>query len=68
MPVSIIGDQWVFGRGGGAAGGAANWSIYPDTGWVGVVLSNYDEIPLREICLQEVKAITGVTLDPPGGG
>lgn len=68
MPVSIVGDQWVIGRGGATGGGAVNWSIYPDTGWVGVVLSNYDDIPLLEICLQEVKAITGVTPDPPGGG
>ncbi|MGX7826400.1 serine hydrolase domain-containing protein [Actinokineospora sp. 24-640] len=68
MPISIIGDQWVIGRGGGAGGIGASWSIYPNTGWVGVILSNYDDIPLLEIGLQEVKAITGVTLDPPGGG
>ncbi|QFZ19095.1 serine hydrolase domain-containing protein [Saccharothrix syringae] len=68
MPVSIVGGQWVIGRGGGTGGGSANWSVYPDTGWVGVVLSNYDDIPLLEICVQEVQAVTGVTLDPPGGG
>jgi CubicO group peptidase (beta-lactamase class C family) len=68
MPVSIVGDQWMIGRGGGAGGIGANWTIYPDTGWVGVILSNYDDFPLLEIGLQEVKAITGVTLDPPGGG
>ncbi|TDD39600.1 serine hydrolase domain-containing protein [Saccharopolyspora elongata] len=68
MPVSIIGDQWVIGRGGGTGGSSANWTIYPDTGWVGVVLSNYDEVPIQDICLQEIKAITGVTIDPPGGG
>ena len=68
MPVSIVGDQWMIGRGGVTGGGAANWTVYPDTGWVGVILSNYDEIPLLDICLQEIKAVTGVTLDPPGGG
>jgi CubicO group peptidase (beta-lactamase class C family) len=68
MPVSIINGQWVIGRGGGAGGIGANWDIYPDTGWVGVVLSNYDEIPLFEICLEELEAITGQPVDPPGGG
>ncbi len=68
MPVSIINGQWVIGRGGGAGGIGANWDIYPDTGWVGVVLSNYDEIPLFEICLKELEAVTGQPVDPPGGG
>ncbi|MBY8847516.1 beta-lactamase family protein [Saccharothrix sp. MB29] len=68
MPISIVGDQWVIGRGGVAGGSAANWSIYPDTGWVGVVLCNTDDVPFPEICIQETKAVTGVTLDPPGGG
>jgi CubicO group peptidase (beta-lactamase class C family) len=68
MPVSIINGQWVIGRGGGAGGIGANWDIYPDTGWVGVVLSNYDEIPLVEICLKELEAVTGQPVDPPGGG
>jgi CubicO group peptidase (beta-lactamase class C family) len=68
MPVSIINGQWVIGRGGGAGGIGANWTIYPDTGWVGVVLSNYDDIPLLDICLQEAAAVTGGPVDPPGGG
>lgn len=68
MPVAIIGGQWVIGRGGGAGGIAANWDIYPDTGWVGVVLSNYDDIPLLEILHQQMQAITGQPIDPPGGG
>lgn len=68
MPVSIVGGQWLIGRGGGTGGGGANWTIYPDTGWVGVVLSNYDDIPLLEICLREVEAVTGEKVDPPGGG
>jgi CubicO group peptidase (beta-lactamase class C family) len=68
MPVAIIGGQWVIGRGGGGGGIGANWDIYPDTGWVGVVLSNYDEIPLLEILQQQTQAITGQPIDPPGGG
>lgn len=68
MPVSIINGQWVIGRGGGGGGVGANWSIYPDTGWVGVVLSNQDGVPLLDICLREAEAITGAPVNPPGGG
>jgi CubicO group peptidase (beta-lactamase class C family) len=68
MPVSITNGQWVIGRGGAAGGIGANWDIYPDTGWVGVVLSNSDNTPLLEICLEELAAVTGQPVDPPGGG
>ncbi len=70
MPVHIInGRQWVFGRGGGGGGISVNWNIYPDTGWVGVVLSNYDDLlEFGEILAQEQQAITGQPVDPPGGG
>ncbi|MBT2411653.1 beta-lactamase family protein [Streptomyces sp. ISL-12] len=59
MPVKIINGQWVIGRGGATGGSAANWNIYPDTGWVGVVLSNYDDVPLQEILDRETQAVTG---------
>ncbi|WP_431893513.1 serine hydrolase domain-containing protein [Micromonospora haikouensis] len=68
MPVSIVNGQWVIGRGGGGGGVGANWSIYPDTGWVGVVLSNHDGVPLLDICLREAEAVTGGPVAPPGGG
>ena len=68
MPVHIINGQWVVGRGGGGGGIGANWNIYPDTGWVGVVLSNYDDIPLQEILTRETEAVTGAPVDPGGGG
>ncbi|GAA2907640.1 serine hydrolase [Actinoplanes cyaneus] len=68
MPVNIVNGQWVFGRGGGGGGIGADWSIYPDTGWVGVVLSNCDGVPLLDILLREAAAITGAPVDPPGGG
>jgi CubicO group peptidase (beta-lactamase class C family) len=68
MPISIVNGQWVIGRGGGAGGVGANWSIYPDTGWVGVVLSNSDGVPLLDICLREAEAVTGAPVNPPGGG
>ena len=68
MPVSIINGQWVFGRGGGGGGVGANWSVYPDSGWVGVILSNDDGVPLLDICLREAEAVTGAPVNPPGGG
>jgi hypothetical protein len=57
--------QWELSRGGVHPGSVTYWSIYPDTGWVGVVLSNYDDIPLLEILEQQTQAITGAS---PGGG
>jgi CubicO group peptidase (beta-lactamase class C family) len=68
MPVGIINGQWVIGRGGATGGSVANWTIYPDTGWVGVVLSNYDNVPIQEICQREMEAVTGGPVGPPGGG
>jgi CubicO group peptidase (beta-lactamase class C family) len=59
MPVAITNGQWVVGRAGANPGIAASWNIYPDTDWVGVVLSNYDDLPLQEITQQEVQAVTG---------
>ncbi|HEY0697975.1 MAG TPA: serine hydrolase domain-containing protein [Micromonospora sp.] len=68
-PLHLVdGRQWVFGRGGGGGGIGANWNVYPDTGWVGVVLSNYDDIPRQEILRRETQAVTGQPVDPPGGG
>ncbi|CAL9492421.1 hypothetical protein SUDANB145_03249 [Streptomyces sp. enrichment culture] len=59
MPVKIINGQWVVGRGGATGGSAANWNVYPDTGWVGVVLSNCDDVPMRDILDRETQAVTG---------
>jgi CubicO group peptidase (beta-lactamase class C family) len=68
MPVAIINGQWVIGRGGASGGVGANWNIYPDTGWLGVVLCNDDYTPLYEVILKEVEVITGAPVDPGGGG
>lgn len=59
MPVKLIGGQWVTGRGGANPGSAVNWHVYPDSGWVGVVLSNYDGVPMQEILEQEGLAVMG---------
>ena len=65
IPVSIVNGQWIHQRAGGNPGVSANWDIYPYTGWVGVILSNRDGVPLREMIGQEMHAITGA---PVGGG
>jgi CubicO group peptidase (beta-lactamase class C family) len=59
MAVSIVNGQWLFGRAGVNPGSAANWNLYPHTGWVGVVLSNSDDSPLQDILQREVQAVTG---------
>jgi hypothetical protein len=69
MPISISNGQWVIGRGGAGPGIGANWSIYPDTGWVGVVLSNDDNLPIQDLLVRQEAAITGAPVNlPPGGG
>jgi hypothetical protein len=56
----------MFGRAGANPGVGASWSIYPYTGWVGVILSNSDGAPLQEMSQQEMQAVTGGS--PNGGG
>jgi CubicO group peptidase (beta-lactamase class C family) len=68
MPVHIIGGQWVFGRAGAGPGIGANWNVYPYTGWVGVILSNYDNLPLAEMSQREIQAVTGQPVAGSGGG
>jgi CubicO group peptidase (beta-lactamase class C family) len=68
MPVHIVKGQWVYGRGGSNPGIGANWNIYPDTGWVGVILANIDGVPLAEMSQQEIQAVTGQPASGGGGG
>ncbi|RSN71823.1 serine hydrolase domain-containing protein [Actinomadura sp. WAC 06369] len=65
IPVSIVSGQWLYQRAGGNAGVSANWDIYPDTGWVGVILGNCDGVPMQEMIGRETQAVTGAA---PGGG
>jgi CubicO group peptidase (beta-lactamase class C family) len=65
IPVSIVNGQWRYERAGGNPGVAANWTIYPNTGWVGVILGNIDDVPLQDMIGQETQAVTGGT---PAGG
>ncbi|MBT0769078.1 beta-lactamase family protein [Kineosporia sp. J2-2] len=67
VPVHIVGGQWEFSRAGANPGVGASWSIYPDTGWVGVVLGNTDGLPLQEMSLRMTEAVTGVLPDASGG-
>ncbi len=55
----IVNGQWVLGRAGVNPGSSASWSIFPYTDWVGVILSNYDDVPLSEILQRQVEAVTG---------
>jgi CubicO group peptidase (beta-lactamase class C family) len=60
----INGNQWVSGRGGGSdgvsGGVSANWNIYRDAGWVGLILSNYDDTQeFGEMLNRDQRAITG---------
>ncbi|GAA4484151.1 serine hydrolase domain-containing protein [Actinoallomurus oryzae] len=57
--VRIVNGQWQWSRGGANPGVGANWNIYPYTGWVGVILSNIDGVPLQEMIGQETQAVTG---------
>jgi CubicO group peptidase (beta-lactamase class C family) len=42
-PVSmLVNNQWVTGHSGGNAGTSTDVQMYPDSGWVSVILSNYD--------------------------
>jgi CubicO group peptidase (beta-lactamase class C family) len=59
LPVSLVNGQWVNGRAGVNPGSVASWNIYPYTGWVGVILSNYDDVPFQEIIEREIQAVTG---------
>ncbi|MDI6102380.1 serine hydrolase domain-containing protein [Actinoplanes sp. NEAU-A12] len=67
LAIDIVNGQWVFQRAGGNPGVGANWSIYPDTGWVGVILANRDAdgVSLRDLIGRETQAVTGAS---PGGG
>ncbi|MFD7710155.1 serine hydrolase domain-containing protein [Streptomyces sp. NPDC059786] len=68
LPVSIVNGQWKYQRAGGNPGVAANWNIYPYTGWVGVILGNIDGVPLQDMIGRETQAITGATSGGGSGG
>ncbi|UQU63458.1 beta-lactamase family protein [Couchioplanes caeruleus] len=68
VAIDIVGGQWAFQRAGGNPGVGANWSIYPDTGWVGVILGNCDGAPLEEMIARETAAVTGVVPEGGAGG
>lgn len=57
---SIYNNQRIITHGGGVAGAQSNWSIYLDTDWVGIILSNYDlTISIGSIIDQERRAVAG---------
>ncbi|WP_331766232.1 serine hydrolase domain-containing protein [Embleya sp. NBC_00896] len=54
----LIDNQWVIGHGGGADGESTNIDMYPDGGWVAVILSNYDRDTVRPIAGMVRRIIT----------
>ncbi|MFI0370382.1 serine hydrolase domain-containing protein [Actinomadura sp. 1N219] len=60
---SISGDQRLVGHGGGIAGGNTNWTIYRDSGWIGVILCNYD-LDVGSIIAEERKAVLETPRSP----
>jgi CubicO group peptidase (beta-lactamase class C family) len=65
---SIAAGQWMLQRAGANPGVGANLDIYPDSGWVGVILGNSDNFPLVDMLDQEMQAITGAPAGGGGGG
>lgn len=63
--LDIVAGQSTFQRAGGNPGVGVNWSVYPDTGWVGVILSNQDGAPLQDVIGRQTQAIAGAS---PGSG
>ena len=70
IAMDILNGQWVYQRAGGNPGVGANWSIYPSTGWVGVILTNAEAggVPLQDIIARETQAVTGAAPAAGGGG
>jgi CubicO group peptidase (beta-lactamase class C family) len=66
-PARIVAGRWELGRGGLHPGSSTFLSIYPDTGWAGVIVGNYDDLPLQEITGRQSQAITGVAPGEGGG-
>lgn len=64
----ILGGQWAIQRAGGNPGVCANWTIYPDSDWVGIILANIDDVPLPEMIGREMQAVTGAAPGDGGGG
>lgn len=65
--VDILSGQAAVQRAGGNPGVGANWTVYPHTGWVGVILANRDAdgVSLHDLVSRETQAVTGVA---PSGG
>ncbi|HTI23949.1 MAG TPA: serine hydrolase domain-containing protein [Kutzneria sp.] len=59
LPVGIVNGQWVYERAGGNPGSGANWRVYADSGWVGVILGNRDDFPLQDMIARETQAVLG---------
>jgi CubicO group peptidase (beta-lactamase class C family) len=63
---AIVNDHTVLLHGGGSPGEATNISIYPDLGWVAVLLCNYD-VDLRPVLRLQDQLITSSRTGAEGG-
>jgi CubicO group peptidase (beta-lactamase class C family) len=55
----LINNQWTLGHGGGSPGASTSIDMYPDSGWVVVVLSNYDMGTVQPIAGMARRLIVG---------
>jgi CubicO group peptidase (beta-lactamase class C family) len=55
----LINNQWTLTFGGGSPGASTSIDMYPDSGWVVVVLSNYDMGTVQPIAGMARKLIVG---------
>ncbi|MEV6349307.1 serine hydrolase domain-containing protein [Actinoplanes sp. NPDC051851] len=68
LPIHMSNGQWQYQRAGGNPGVGANWSIYPDSGFAGIILGNRDGVSLIDVLAQEEYAVTGAVPDTGGAG
>ncbi|GLW12680.1 serine hydrolase [Microtetraspora sp. NBRC 13810] len=54
----LFGEQWMFLHNGGSAGEGAYVEMYPGTGWVSVVLGNYDVRSVVPVAVMARRLIT----------
>jgi hypothetical protein len=55
---SLTNNQWAFGMAGGSPCASTEVEMYPDSDWVSVILSNYDEGTVLPIASLARKLIT----------
>jgi uncharacterized protein (TIGR02246 family) len=57
----LFGDKRIFGHNGGGPGIAANLDIFPETGYVSIVMSNYDPPQMFPVMIKARELIVPIT-------